>query len=179
MVVIAALRPGQAFSLVQPTSVETNPVSDSVLATIVTQNDSLALMVLWRGSHHWFLKGSSHGASGGGGQNGVVSASLQFGGRTLDLTFDKPRRQLSIQGKSQPISDDSNVVLVDETDAASGPRVVKMLSIPAEARAVDPRQGSLAPFFKRSKELVSFLQCPAGQGAAREMPFAKIVCKDL
>ena len=135
-------------------------------------------MVLWRGSHHWFLKGASHGASAGG-QGGVVSASLQFGGKTLDLTFDKPRRQLSIQGKSQPILDDSNVVLVDETDAASGPRVVKMLSIPAEARTVEPMRSSLAPFFKRSKELISFLQCDPEEGATPATPFARIVCEDL
>ena len=135
LVVFAAPGPGHASSLIQPTSAQTLPVSDSVLATIVTQGDSLALMVLWRGSHGWFLKGASHGASAGG-QNGVVSASLQFGGQTLDLKFDKPRRQLSIQGKSHPIPDDSNVVLIDETDSASGPRVVTMLAMPADARDV-------------------------------------------
>ncbi|HET7217745.1 MAG TPA: hypothetical protein VFJ02_06835 [Vicinamibacterales bacterium] len=148
-------------------------MSDSVLATIITQGDSLTLMVLWRGAHQWFLKGSSHGASAGG-QNDVVWASLQFGGRTLDVTFDKPRRQLSIQGERHPVSDTSNVVLVDDADAASGPRVVKMLAMPADAQAVNPK-GNLAPFFKRSKELVSFLQCDAGQAQS----FARIVCDDL
>jgi hypothetical protein len=47
------------------------------------------------------------------------------------------------------------------------------------AQDVDPMKGSLAPFFKRSQELVSFLQCGAGQGTAQAMYFARIVCNDL
>ena len=175
---VTVLGSGRASTLFEPVSSQTIPVSDSVLSTIVTDGDNLVLMVLWRGTHHWFLKGESHGGSAGG-QGGVVSASLQVGGRTLDLTFDKPRRQLSIQGKSHPMLDNANVVLVDEADAASGPRVATMLSIPADARAVDPKQGSLAPFFKRSKEASAFLQCDIAPSSAQPMPFAKMVCQDL
>ena len=124
-------------------------------------------------------QGTSNGASGGGGQSGFLSASLQYGGRTLDLTLDRPRRLLSIQGKPLSITDDSNVVLVDGADTASGPRVVKMLSLPAEAEAVNPKNSSLAAFFRRSSELVLFLRCEGGPDGARDSPFARIVCNDL
>jgi hypothetical protein len=142
----------------QPTGTTTLPVSDSVVATIVRQGDSLSLMVLWRGAHRWFLRGGRN-SSGGGGSGNVVTAWFQYGDLSLDVTVDRSRRQLSILGKSRPISDDLNVVLVEDADLKTGPRIVKMLSVPADARDVDLRRGSLAPFFKRSPELVAFLQC--------------------
>jgi hypothetical protein len=52
-----------------------------------------------------------------------------------------------------------------------------MLSLPAAAGEVDPRKGSLAPFFKRSPELVAFLQC--GKAGTGGMSFDRIACGDL
>jgi hypothetical protein len=163
----------------------TAPVSPSVMATDMCVVDAagrgtLELLVLWRGSPGWVLKGDGGGSGGGagrsmgGGQSPVVrSAWVSQGGVSLSVRFDPAARKVWIQDK-ELVLDDANVVLVDGVDSPAGPYVVRTLRIDPEYQTTlesppggrmgrGPRTGPQAvpaqTFIRRSPELVEFLQC--------------------
>jgi hypothetical protein len=145
------------------------PVSPSVMATemsAVDQNGrrTLELLILWRGTPGWHLKGTG-GASGSGGSMGgspgmVRSDWISQGGVNLAVRFDPAARKAWVQEKEIDLGD-ANVVLVDGVDSPVGPQVVRTLRIDPEHETAATRQMPFQMFIRRSPELVDFLQCDA------------------
>jgi hypothetical protein len=179
----------------------TLPVSPSVMATIMCMltpdgRGELELLVLWRGSLGWFMRGgggsSSGGSAGGSGTKGALvrTASIFQGGVNLRIRLEPQSGMLQIQDRDVPLNGD-NVVLVDDVDGADGPQVVRTLRIdPAFDAVIEPlppgyperpggsstRMTSPRPqeFMRRSPDLVEFLRCdllPAGLQAYEQKVF--------
>ena len=166
----------------------TGPVSPSVLATTMAAVDAagrgtLELLVLWRGSPGWFMKGGG-GSSSGGGSTGptlggapgpmIRSSWISQGGVNLSVRFDPAAQKAWIQDNEIDLRD-ANVILVDDVDSPTGPHVVRALRIDADYETKvetlpggPPGRGRTRPmavpaqtFIRRSPELVEFLQCDA------------------
>ena len=165
----------------------TAPVSPSVMATHMCVLDAagqgtLELLILWRGSPGWVVKGDGGGSGGGGSAGGSVpggrsamirSAWVSQGGVSLNVRFDPAARKVWIQDREVAL-DDANVVLVDGVDSPAGPQIVRTLRIdPEYDTTVDllpggpvgrgprtrPQAVPVQTFIRRSPELVEFLQC--------------------
>ena len=162
----------------------TAPVSPSVMATEMGSVDAagrgtLQLLILWRGTLGWFLKGgggsSSSGGSMGAGSSAIYTHSISEGGVNLTLRFDPAARKVWIQDTEVAL-DDANAVLVDGVDSATGPHVVRTLridpeyettmepqpyAVPGRGLQMRPRPVPVQTFIRRSPELIEFLQCDA------------------
>jgi hypothetical protein len=161
----------------------TAPVSPSVMATELASVDAsgrgtLQLLILWRGTPGWFLRGGGASSSGGGGSAGPGSGTtfshwISQGGVNLTLRFDPAARKVWIQDKELAL-DDANVVLVDGVDGPAGPQVVRTLRIdpeyetkmepppyamPGRGPQLRARPVPVQIFIRRSPELIEFLQC--------------------
>jgi hypothetical protein len=128
-------------------------VMTSMVRTLDGAN-SLNLMVLWRGSLEWFSKPGARGGSGGL-RSATVYARQRYAGIEIVAELDLDPRAVRIQGIPATLKpSDANVILVDGVDGADL-RVVSTLKIDP-AIATD-RQ--IEPLFKRSPEILAFLQC--------------------
>ena len=67
---------------------------------------------------------------------------------------------------------DHNVVLVDDVDAASGPRVVKTLRVDGALSELS----RVEPVIARSPELVGYLRCDLRVPDARQQAMMDAVC---
>lgn len=115
--------------------------------------NSLSLLVLWRGGLGWFLRDGPK-SGGGGMKQGSVSARLQYGGVNLTAELGLMPRTVVIQGNSILLDpSDANVILVDKVDGAA--KVVATLKIDPSMTA----NKQLEPVLKRSSQIVDFLQC--------------------
>ena len=162
-----------------PATVQTLPVSASVLATIETRNEGLELLVLWRGAPGWFLGGPQSRASYTE-QDGVSTANLEYGGRELTLSFDSRTRTVRLHERVVSLGPSGNVLLVDHADRADKMAVADVLTISSEGTSVDPRLGTLVPFFERSDELIAFLRCDRTMPNPRSSELMnRIVCDQL
>jgi hypothetical protein len=176
----------------------TAPVSPSVMATELGSVDAsgrgtLQLLILWRGTPGWFLRGGGGSGSGGGGSMGpgsgmIFSHWISQGGVNLTLRFDPAARKVWIQDREIAL-DDANVVLVDGVDVPAGPQVVRTLridpeyettmepppyAVPGRGPQLRARPVPVHTFIRRSPELIEFLQCdtpPPGLSAYEQKMF--------
>jgi hypothetical protein len=133
----------------RPVTLMSLPVSSSVLATIVSADNELTLLVLWRGEKKdWHSTGPRH--ESGGGRNGIVTVALQYGDVQLDLRFDPAESQAIVEDRTISMPAGSNVLLVDGVDSSKGVTSVRALTLDAGGANLDPRKGSLAPLLGRS-----------------------------
>lgn len=88
---------------------QTQPLSPSVLATILLRGQSLELALLWGAAPGWFLEGS-HRSANGGAAEGRYTATLEYGGRQFGFSYEPTQRSLLVQGKSVSLPDGANVV---------------------------------------------------------------------
>jgi hypothetical protein len=155
-------------------------VSPVVFAGWFTSHDGagiarIDLLVLWRGSLGWALRGQSSGSSSGG----VMGSSrrgmtVHQGGRSLYAAFDPAgsrARTAQIEDETIPLGD-HNVVLVDNVDSATGPRVVKTLRV--DATLSEPRRIDLV--IARSPELVAYLHCDLKLPDPKQQAMMDVVC---
>jgi hypothetical protein len=147
------------------------PVSASVMATYMSSAGSdgkgtLELLVLWRGSPGWFKRGGdvAGGASGGGGSIDAVSrrevrsAWLSEGGLQLSVRFEPSSQKVWIADR-EIVLNGANVVLVDDVDATTGPRVSGTVTIDPSFQT---RMNAPVPphvFIRRSPVLIEYLRC--------------------
>lgn len=152
------------------------PVSSSVVATILSTDDELILLVLWRGTKSEWYSAGPHRESGGEG-DGKFSATLQYGHVLLELQFDSARSKAVVQGKEISMQSGANVLLVDEVDGPSGVNSVRALTIDAAGANLDARKGisSLADLLGRSPDVISFLRC----SETSERGFTTSPCHEL
>jgi hypothetical protein len=134
-------------------------VSPTVVATLMTrvQNDvhTLELLVLWRGKPGWFLEGNGHRGSGGGSGD-VVSAEIEYSGRSLYAAFNRRSRIATIQDRKIDLNPDLNVVLVDKVEGSDAALIFSMARVDPALPAEQPQ---LPALLKRSDQLREFLQC--------------------
>lgn len=111
----------------------------------------LDLLVLWRGSPAWW-KGSYHASSGGGRAN-AMWLRMRYGDMDFDIDLDRSTGSAKILDR--PISiGDANVILMDNVDAAGGPKLVEKLKV--DPAFTDPH---IETIIRRSPKLQSFMQC--------------------
>jgi hypothetical protein len=142
--------------------------SPTVVASWVSHENyadgsATTLLVLWRGTPGWFLKGG-RGVSGGGsgsGAGGSGSYAYQYvseGGLTFMMEFDYDKRIVKMLNQEISLKE-TNVVLVDFVDSANGPTIVGYRWIdpapPEQPSRVDP----IAAVVKRTPELFEYLRC--------------------
>jgi hypothetical protein len=123
------------------------------------------LLVFWRGSAGWFLRGATHGSSRGSASNGVIHVEASFGGIDVEVEFVEATRAVRVRGQEIPLGT-ANVVFVDDVDSPKGGRVTGTAWLdPTLPGAGVP---GVAAILGRSPEVVSFLRCgtpmPGGRG---------------
>lgn len=142
-------------------------VSSSVNATWTAHGPppngpwTLELLVLWRGSPGWWqtpgIGSSTSVDSPIGGQSRLVTQSVSIGGRTLGLQFDPQTREVRLQTQVVGLGE-SNVLLVDDVDSVTGPRIVGSVRV----EPVFEQSGNgVDALVRQSTELVDFLRCDA------------------
>ncbi len=161
----------------EPLTSQTLPLSPTVLATVASRPHGLEVLVLWRGARGWYMSGEQRGASYAE-RAGVVEATIAYGGVTLELAFDARKSIVWLQGAARSGPVGTNVLLIDDVDSRTGPKIVETLAVPA-AGPVDPRTGTLAPFVKRAPAIAAFLQCDAARAGGRDPALRRIVCDEL
>jgi hypothetical protein len=135
---------------------------------------SLNLMVLWRGSNEWFSKTGARGSSGGGNFR-TLTARVRYAGIELMTELDLQPRAVRIQGVPATLKpSDANVILVDGVE---GPdmRVVSTLKIDP---AIAPDK-QIEPLFKRSPEILAFLQCDQKASSPAVQMMAERSCQSV
>jgi len=150
------------------TNVVTIPVSPSVTATVVRSDETLTLLILWRGSPGWMSHIDGHRKECGsvGQAGGVFSASFEYGATAFGLSYDATRHLVMFQGAQPlPVPAGTNVLLVDGVDTSSGPRLAGTLILEPGNANLDISRGSLGPLFSRSTEIVGFLRCGVGDAS--------------
>ncbi len=154
-------------------------LSPTVVGAWFTHSDApgsntLDLLVLWRGSPGWFLRGGSSGGSGGGDGTGRRSLSVRYDDLVLQVMFDGLARVVEIDGRNVPLNDD-NVVLVDDVDSAAGLKVVKTLRV--DPTLPDATRVEIA--IRRSPELVAYLRCDLKLPDARRQAMMDLICAQV
>jgi hypothetical protein len=157
------------------------PLSASVLGSFVSwQPGDIGLIVLWRGADRWYY--ASPRSGGGGGSAEGFQSSNQFGSIRIDLRLNQTRRTAQVNNVEVSLSDGQNVLLVDGADenARLSVRAIRAdLSYTAtQTDASTLPLSDLAAIFRRSSEMMSFLQCdtPANAAPARVTGY---ICEDL
>jgi hypothetical protein len=145
----------------QATTSSSIPASPSVVSTIVTKEERLVLLVLWRGAARWYSSGAHRSANSGIGQDGTVYVTLQYGDVDADLLFDPVSQTAVIQDRTYPVAGNTNVLLIDGVGSKRGGQLIKTLFLDQGDTNANLRRGSVAPLFRRSQEVVDFLQCDA------------------
>ncbi len=127
----------------------------------------LDLLVLWRGTPGWWLPpaGGIGGTTSDRNAARVLKSAdhfVTFNGRTIMLRFDPTRRIVRL-GDEMLILEDRNVVLVDEIDGATGPRIAG--SVRVDRLFADGPDG-LERLLAKSAEVLGFLRCDASARGA-------------
>lgn len=149
---------GQTIPPGTPFGHVTTPGSARTLVTSLTSarrdGNRLELLVIWRGSEGWYLKGAVRKSSAGGSGD-KFTANLSWGGTELSVAvWGSPVRRAMISNVELDLGA-FNVVLVDQVDSVDGPKIIKTIQI--EAGVSDPKR--VYEVISRSEEIVKFLQC--------------------
>jgi hypothetical protein len=122
---------------------------------------TLELLVLWRGSPGWWqtpgIGSMTSGGSAIGGQPQLVTHSVSIGGRRLELQFNPQTREASLQTQVVGLGE-SNVLLVDDVDSVTGPRIVGSVRVEP---VFEESGNGVDALVRQSPELVDFLRCDA------------------
>ena len=153
-------------------------LSPAVVGAWFTHSDApgshtLDLLVLWRGLPGWYMRDGPRGSSGGGG-SGRSHLTLKYGGLFLQVLFDGPARIAEIEDRKIPLNDD-NVLLVDDVDSASGPKVVKTLRVDPDLS--DPHRAEIV--IRRSPELVAYLRCDIKLPDPQRQAMMDVICAQV
>jgi hypothetical protein len=155
----------------------TQVISPVALVTWITQagseGNAIDLIVLWRGTPGWFLRGSNARASGGG-DGETFHSTISYGGIDLELVLGLHSRIARIQGKEVRLLKD-NVILVDRVDSVDGPQIIKTLAVDShlpEARRVESA-------LRSSNEIVNFLHCDTPLPDQQAQAMVDRICRQV
>ena len=103
---------------------------------------------------------------------GRYQQTITQGGFKFTLEYDSSKRVAVVNGKTIDLQDD-NVVLVDDVDAAAGPRVTDTMRVDYRM----PRSaGQIGLVLRASPEIMSFLRCDAKAPDGRGQAFLERLC---
>ena len=154
------------------------PVSPTVVSTIAMQDERLVLLALWRGAARWHSLSGHRRESGGFGRD-AINVSLEYGDITADLSFDLARHTAVVQGRTNSVPANANVLLIDGVGPGGSGRLVKAFFLESGDANPDLRLGleTLASLLGRSPEIVDFLQCDAFPDLARSAVLCPLLKK--
>ena len=162
LVASAQAPPGRIPQMPGETSASTQPVSDTTMVTWFARKGAddvrrFELLVLWRGTPRWYLRGASSG-SGGGSANSLYSTA-RYGETDLQVEFDTKARVVRVQGMRVEMHD-NNVILVDDVAGPGRAKVAGIMKIDLAAPqpGAHPRAGSV---LSKSPEVLAFIGCDA------------------
>ena len=160
------------------------PVSPAVVATFVWRSQppgspELQLLVLWRGTPGWFMRGPNGYTQSGSGQAGVdesgpgvVVEHWSYAGTRLDLEFDPSKRAARVQDHEIALGS-ANVILVDDVDGETGSKIAGSLQVDALFR---DEPAEIEVIIRRNPELYDFLRCDAKLPDAKSQPMFDSRC---
>ena len=164
--------------------------SPAVVASWVSHHNdadgsTTTLLVLWRGSPGWFSKGSRSGSGAGGGSGSGFGGSASYayeyvsqGGLTFMMEFDYDKRIVKILDQEISLKE-TNVVLVDFVDSASGPTIVAYRWVdPAPPEPPSPSD-PIAATIKRTPELFEYLRCDLTLSDPAMTAMMSIICGQM
>ena len=97
--------------------------------------------------------------------------TARYGTISLYAAYDVGPRRYTIANATKPLGED-NVVLVEDADSASGPRVLKTLRV--DPAVPDGRR--MDQFIARSPELVAYLRCDVKLDDVRKQMMIDVLC---
>lgn len=100
--------------------------------------------------------------------------TIRYGSLSFYAAFVPGARLCQIEDKDVPLGED-NVVLVDDVDSVSGPRVVKTMRIAPTL----PEPGRMELAIRRSPELVEFLRCDVKLPDPRQQAMMDVICRQV
>ena len=104
------------------------------------------------------LTGSFGGSSSGSAT--TVSSTIRYGLLSLSFTFNLDGAGGTLQGRSITVPSGTNVWLVDVVDDPAGPVLAGSVTLnPGGTTQVGSLMQSLAPLYRLSPQIVSFLRC--------------------
>ena len=121
------------------------------------------LLVLWRGTPGWFTAGGRGSGGGGGGSSSSYAYEyMTYGGRTFVMEFDDDKKIVKMVNQEISLKD-TNVVLVDFVDSATGTTIVGYRWVepgpPAPPLVAGGAADPIAGVIIRSPELYEYLRC--------------------
>jgi hypothetical protein len=182
MVFVTAFGPPQpGTNQAPPPSTSTQVISPVCLMSWIVRTApggrTIDLLVLWRGSAGWFLRGTTPSRSSGSASGGTLQVAATYGG--IDVTVDlvESTRVARIGGRDVRLGD-ANVIFVDDTDSAAGPRVVGTTRIDP-ALPDGPGVPPVVEVLRRSPDVVSFLRCDVRMPGGRGQPMVDRLCREV
>jgi hypothetical protein len=158
-------------------------VSPTVVASFISHTEysvgRFTLLVLWRGGPGWSVHGSGHSGGSSGTSSGDSRGSQYFsyGGLSFSLEFNWTTAIVKLLDREFSLRD-TNLILVDSVDAASGPTIVdvRWVDIPVElADQIDPIRAVIS----RSPELFAYLQCEKQLPDPFQAAMIAIICNQM
>jgi hypothetical protein len=161
-------------------------VSPTVVASFITHTEysvgRFTLLVLWRGSEGWFVRGGGHSGSGSGGGGGNFGESrgfqhLFYGSLSFDLDFNWTVGIVKLLDREISLRE-TNLILVDNVDTPSGPTIVdqRWIDVPIE---LDDQVDSIRALLGRSPELFAYLQCDKRLSDSFQQAMIAIICNQM
>ena len=186
LLIFLAATPGWAVPEYSSFETGSRVVSPSVVATCIVRNkpdgaSQLELLVLWRGNPGWFMRAdseessSSHGSvrTAGDDKGGeVFSEQLSYGGLSLEWEYDRGKHTARVQNHDVSVKS-SNVILVDEVDAADGPQIAGSLEVDPSFASEPAGVEAVA---RRSPEIYAFLRCDGSVADANTQSAIEAMC---
>ena len=162
------------------TSTSTQPVSNSTMVTWFARKDAedvrrFELLVLWRGTPRWYLRGASSGS--GGGSASSLHSTARYGDVELQVDVDTKARVAHVQGMRVELHDD-NVILVDGVAGPGRPKIAgtRRIDLTVPQPGASPRVGSV---LGKSPELLAFAGCDAPRSEAKAPATPDRWCEQL
>ena len=157
-------------------------LSPAVVATWIFHRDEtgaaqMDLLVLWRGSPGWFMRGDRGGGGGGGSTRPdgttVLTTRIRYGAVDLELRFDPASRTAHL-GERQIALGEANVILIDAVDGQ--PQVMGTRRV----EPTIPQNGlRIELVLRRSNELLEYLRCDARLTDQKAQEQMELLCAQV
>jgi hypothetical protein len=144
---------------------------------------SLDLLVLWRGTPGWFLRGNGTSGDGrihGGFGQWQASHSMTYGDITLTLGFKSSSKDFDPASTIVTVLDrdialqDTNIVLIDGVDSRM-PHIVGMQYVEARFSGRD----AVGAVVKRTPDLFDFLRCDVTLPDPNQQAMMSLLCGQM
>ena len=138
------------------------------------------LLVLWRGTPGWFMKGE-HSAGGTSQSSSGGESSFQYvtqGGLTFAIELDYQKKIAKILNQEIALTS-TNVVLVDFVDGPNGPTIVGSRWVEPAPSGQAPAGDPIAAVVRRTPELFDYLRCDLSVPDPAMQAMLAMVCAQM